>query len=131
MPASQGTRRNAFSDRMTVLSSIRVLLALDGLSADLLERQLRNEIDFDLVGRTSPGDALTEARRFAPDFIVLPLTEDARLSDTVELLEAVPRMRVLALELAGGRSFLTELVDDVSPEELADALRRAAQRRTA
>jgi hypothetical protein len=115
---------------MTVLSSIRVLLALDGLAADLLERQLREEADFDLVGRTSPGAALSEARRFEPDFIVLPLTADAPLNDTVELLEAVPRMRVLTLELNGGRSFLTELVDDVPPDELADALRRAAHRRT-
>lgn len=116
---------------MTVLSSIRVLLALDGLAADLLERQLRSEADFDLVGRTNPAAALSEAQRFGPDFIVLPLSADAPLDDTVELLEAVPRMRVLTLELAGGRSYLTELVGDVSPEELADALRRAAHRRVA
>lgn len=116
---------------MTVLRSIRVLLAFDGLAADLLERQLRGEDDFDLVGRTSPDSALSEARRHEPDFIVLPLTVDGRMSDTAELLVAVPRMKVLTLELAGGRSFLTELVDDVSPEELTDALRHAAQRRTA
>ena len=116
---------------MTVLSSIRVLLAVDGLAADLLERQLRREADFDLVGRTDPASALVQARRHQPDFIVLPLTADTRLQDTAELLDAVPRMKVLTLELAGGRSYLTELVDDVSPEELTDALRRAAQRRIA
>jgi hypothetical protein len=40
-------------------------------------------------------------------------------------------MKVLALELEGGRSFLTELVPDVSPDELIDALRHAAVRRGA
>ena len=115
---------------MTILRSLRVLLAVDGLAADLLERQLRGEDDFDLVGRTHPESALDEARRHEPDFIVLPLTRTSRMSDTAELLEVVPRMRVLTLELTAGRSFLTELVDDVSPEELTDALRRAAQRRT-
>lgn len=113
---------------MTVLGSIRVLIALDGLAADMLERRLREETDFDLIARTSATHALEEAQRIAPDFIVVPIAADRRL-DAVELLEAVPHMKVLALELAGARSFLTELVPDVSPDELVDALRHAAVRR--
>jgi hypothetical protein len=113
---------------MTVLSSIRVLIALDGLAADLLERRLLRETDFDLVARTTAARALAEAQRVQPDFIVVPLAGDRRL-DAAELLEAVPRMKVLALELVGGRAFLTELVDDVAPDELIEALRRAAVRR--
>jgi hypothetical protein len=40
-------------------------------------------------------------------------------------------MRVLSLQSSRGRAFLTELFDDVSPDDLADALRRAAHRSAA
>lgn len=113
---------------MTVLGSIRVLIAVEGLAADMLERRLQRETDFELVPRASAPQALAAAQQTTPDFIVVPLADDRRL-DAVDLLEAVPRMKVLALELSGGRSFLTELVDDVPPDELIDTLRRAAQRR--
>jgi hypothetical protein len=106
-----------------------VLLAVDGLAADLLERRLREDADFDLVGRTVPAGALASARRTEPDFVVLPLACPPG-EDAAELLDALPRMKVLTLEGASGRAYLTELVGDVSPDELADALRLAARRRT-
>ncbi len=115
---------------MTLLRSIRVLLAADGLAADLLERQLRQDLDFEVVGRARAASALPAAQRYEPDFVVVPLCGDLD-RETVELLEAVPHMRVLALQSSRGRAFLTELLDDVSPDDLADALRRAADRRAA
>ena len=116
--------------RMTLLSSIRVLLAVDGLAADLLERRLRDDVEFDLVGRTHASLALEAAQRFRPDFIVIPFLPGGQ-DDTADLLDAVPRMRVLSLQSKQGRAYLTELFDDVAPDDLADALRRAAQGREA
>src|SRR6058998_556050 len=111
---------------MTLLHPIRVLLAADGLAADLLELRLRDDADFDVVGRARADAALPAAQRSEPDFVVIPLGEDLH-AETVELLDAVPRMRVLSLETRQGRAYLTELLDDVSPDDLADALRHAAQ----
>ena len=123
-------RTNPQTVPMTLLRSIRVLLAADGLAADLLERRLREDADFDVVGRVEAVSALPAAQRYDPDFVVIPLGGPLD-RETVELLEAVPRMRVLSLQIDRGRAFLTELLDDVAPDDLADALRRAAHGRAA
>jgi len=109
---------------MPLLGSIRVLLALDGLAGDLLERRLRRDATFDVVGRTHADLALAAAQRSRPDFVVIPISGGA--ADAVELLDAVPRMKVLGLETVDGRAYLIELLPDVSPDDLADALLRAA-----
>ena len=87
---------------MTLLGSIRVLVALDGLAGDLLERRLRVDTAFDVVGRTHAEFALAAAQRAQPDFVVIPFGRDG--ADAIELLDAVPRMKVLGLETVDGRA---------------------------
>ena len=108
--------------------AIRVLIALDGLAGDLLEQRLREDSGFELVGRTSPRGALDAGQRAQPDFVVLPLAEQAAACEPDGLLDTVERVKVVSLEAGRGRSYLTELVGDVSPDELAETLRRAAAR---
>ena len=43
---------------MTLLGSIRVLLALEGLAADLLALRLQDDVHFEIVGRTEAGYAI-------------------------------------------------------------------------
>jgi DNA-binding NarL/FixJ family response regulator len=113
---------------MQTLGSIRVLLALDGLAGDLLESRLREDADFELVGRAGEDDVLEVARRTQPDFVVLPLPEAGARCDAADLFAAVSKVKVLTLEKTAGQAYLSELIGDVSPAELADALRRAVAR---
>jgi hypothetical protein len=113
---------------MQALSSIRVLLALDGLAAELLESRLREDADFEVVGRTDPDEMLTAASLTQPDFVVLPLPGPGESCEAADLFAAVGKVKVLTLEKTAGRAFLSELIGDVSPAELADALRRAFAR---
>jgi hypothetical protein len=108
---------------MNAIASIRVLLAVDGLAGDLIERRLRADDAFDVIGRTHPKLVLGAAQHSRPDFVVIPLGDPP-----FELLDAVPRMKVLGLEVVAGRAYLTELLRDVSPDDLAAALRRASAR---
>jgi hypothetical protein len=111
------------------LGSIRVLLALDGLAADLLERRLEADEQFELVGRcSSPGRVLDAAMQTSPDFVVVPTPAAIEAPGTFDFFASADRVKVLTLETTGGRAFLTELIGDVSPDELATALRRAAER---
>jgi hypothetical protein len=112
---------------MTVLRSIRVLVAIDGLAGDLLERRLRGDVAFEVVGRTPAELARAMAQRSQPDFVIIPFLPDG--DDPVELLDAVPRMKVLAIETVDGHAYLTELLRDVSPDDVAEALRRAVNGR--
>ena len=113
---------------MQTSHSIRVLIALDGLAAELVERQLRSEADFEVVGRARGAALLDEARRMQPDFVVLPLAAGGTPCDPSGLFDVVRKVKVLTLEKIGGRAFLSELIGDVSPGELADVLHRAAAR---
>src|SRR3954467_11808226 len=112
---------------MTLLGSIRVLVAIDGLAGDLLERRLRRDVAFEVIGRTHAELAHPTAQRSQPDFVLIPFLAGA--GDAVDLLDAVPRMKVLALETVDGRAYLTELLRDVSPDDVAEALRRAVNGR--
>jgi DNA-binding NarL/FixJ family response regulator len=104
-------------------SPIRILVAADGLAADLLECRLSQDPAFMLVGRTAPELALACAQSTEPDFVVLPLRHDM----PTDLLDSVPRVKVLSLERASGRAYLTQLLVDVTPDELAEALRLAVR----
>jgi hypothetical protein len=111
------------------LGAIRVLLAFDGIAADLLERRLDSDEAFELVGRcSSPGLVLDAALQTKPHFVVVPRPAAIGAAETFDFFAADERVKVLTLETTGGRAFLTELIGDVSPDELAAALRRAAER---
>lgn len=111
------------------VSAIRVLLAANGLAADLLERRLRGDRDFELVGRCADPDRLLEAaRQTRPDFVVVVAREPRLRSEAVDLFDSNPTVKVLTLESAAGRAYLCELISDVGPDEIVEALRRAATR---
>jgi hypothetical protein len=110
------------------LYPIRVLVALDGIAADLIERELRLDADFEVLGRTTVDALLDDARRTQPAFVVLPLAENAEAYTTPDVFSVVQKVKVLSVERSGGRAFLTELVGDVAPADIADTLRFVSAR---
>ena len=109
--------------------SIRVLLAVEGLAGDLLERSLREHGGFDVLDRL--GDISTiahRARSTHPDFVVFGISEPGAPCEAARLFGDDPGVKVLTLETNSGRAVLCELIGDVAPDELVDALRRAADR---
>lgn len=63
-----------------------------------------------------------------PDFVVVSRSVPTCAPDTFDLFKARTVVRVLTLEKQRGEAFLTELIGDISPDELATALWRAAER---
>lgn len=89
------------------------------------------EIAGDLPSSTG---MLAAAAQTRPNVVVLGVREARLPDDCRSLLEAFPRVRVLAVVDDGRRAFVYELrpqetaLGEVSPEGLLDAIRRPPQR---
>jgi two-component system response regulator DesR len=118
---------------------IRLLLAEDQhLVRGALVALLRLEPDFEVVAEVHEGDAIVaRALETKPDVAVLDLNLPNRdgLSAAVELRTALPRCRTLLITAVPRPGDLRRALDaqiggflpkDVTPERLADAIRRLA-----
>jgi hypothetical protein len=109
--------------------SIRVLLAVEGLAGDLLERSLREHGGFEVLERTGdPSTVAHRARSTRPDFVVVGISEPGAPCEAGRLFGDEPDVKVVTLETTSGRAVLCELIGDLPPDELVAVLRRAADR---
>jgi DNA-binding NarL/FixJ family response regulator len=109
------------------LFGIRILLVgLQPLLSDLLERSLRAQHDFRIFGRCSEKDAVELARETKPDVVILATSTPRAVPHRI--FEAHPSAKILCIETGSGRTSLCELIGDPVPEELVDVIRTAVTR---
>jgi hypothetical protein len=104
----------------------RVVLKMPRMLSDIVHEFLQGQADIEVVAVLDGGEALEDAvTRYSADLVIIAGDQFRIPPAWLNLLDARPRLRLLALASQGHRSALCEVLGDIPPQRLAEAVRSA------
>ena len=101
----------------------RVVLKLPRLLSDILREFLEARANVEIVATLDAFYPLeAAAQQYTPDIVIVSETEFRLPPTWLDLLEAHPGLRFLAISSEGSRGALCEVLGNVPPNELATAI---------
>lgn len=107
----------------------RVLLSMPRMMSEIVRELLDGQADIEVVGVLDASEALLEAVTRRSAHLVIIAGDQLRVPPLwLDLLEARPSLRLLAVASERHRTALCEVLGNVPPQGLVDAVRVARAR---